>query len=269
MGLGLGGGLGAFPLGAGPFGIGGNSILSARAVALNAVDVLFDVLPTAVDPAAVGDALNPRNWTVSVFEPFGATVRLTQLVERLKDGLTLRVFFDGVFDGGATYEIEVDPVTGVLTNTALFIGLFGPRPLNVAELEELFDVANPFLLKDATFNPPNLGTYQLTDGGDIGSDKGRTNLRKRIFRRLSVTPTGFFHLDNYGLETGEKGLIRPDDLRQLKSRAEAQVLQEPEVVGVRIEASVDPRSPNVVNLLVKARDNIGNLDPFSVPIVIG
>ena len=267
------GGVGSMPLGSGPFGSGAIGIVEARASALNAVDVLFDVAtPSAVgDPADFFNASNPNNWSLQVLQPFGAVVRLAQLVEALLDGLTLRVFWDGVLDPRAQYAIVLDERVGnVGCREADFFGLIGPRPLTEVQRQERLDIANPQLLKDApVFDPPPLGTYQLTDTGDFAQDSGRASYRKRIFRRLTSPENGFFHLVGYGLQTDEKQLIRPDILRTLKSKAESQILREPETVAVRVSASQDPQDPKVVNLLVKARDNIGDIEPFTVPIVIG
>lgn len=264
------GGFGTMPWGVGAWAVGGDGIIEARLTALNAIDVTFSALPLASNPRAADDALNPSNWTMEAITPSDATVRLAQHVERIKAEIALRVFIDGPLDPDATYRLMLSNVVDVSCDNVVVEGLLGARPITEPQRQERRDIANPQLLKDApVFDPPPLGTYQLTDTGDYAQDGGRPALRKRVFRRLTTTRNGFYHLVGYGFATQEKTVIRPDTLRVLQAEATSQISREPEVVRVRVQATQRQAEPKVVDLVIKIRDNIGDVEPFTVPIVVG
>ena len=70
------GGFGSGGFGSGGSGSGGGvAVSSAKQIARNAVQVTFDGVPAASDPATYWDALNPANWTLTVREPADAVAR--------------------------------------------------------------------------------------------------------------------------------------------------------------------------------------------------
>lgn len=119
------------------------------------------------------------------------------------------------------------------------------------------DIANPQTERD-TPQGAALGTFQVSDTGDLENDHGRTYLRKRIFRRLGTMKAGFFHLAGYGLKPPSGRLFTPTTLRRLKVDVELQVRQEPGVVGVR--ATVTEQSPGVVLVQLRVQDDNGSFE---------
>lgn len=119
------------------------------------------------------------------------------------------------------------------------------------------DIANPQTERD-TPQGATLGTFQVTDTGDLENDHGRPYLRKRIFRRLQTIKGAFFHLGDYGLKPPSKKLFTPTTIRRLKIDIEMQVRQEPGVVGVR--AAVTELSPGVVKVVLRVQDDNGSFE---------
>lgn len=119
------------------------------------------------------------------------------------------------------------------------------------------DIANPQTERD-TPQGATLGTFQVTDTGDLENDHGRPYLRKRIFRRLQTIKGAFFHMANYGLLPPSKKLFTPTTIRRLKIDIEMQVRQEPGVVGVR--ATVTELRPGVVKVVLRVQDDNGSFE---------
>ena len=262
--------------GAGPFGTGSAlEIAFARAERVNAAFVTFTSPPAMSDPATYWDALNPANWTLTAYNPLTATVRLAQYIERV-DAFTARVLFDGPLDSLAFYQIEaanLQSLYGVSMLDAcaqfVFRALQIARPILTpdAGLSLGTDVANPWGPSD----DPNskLGTYQITNQGDLELDSGRIYLRKRVIRRVTTGLSGFFHLPDYGTGMPIKGLITPSQLRSVQARANTQIRQEPGVLACSVIAQQLESDPFVVVLTIRIRDNNGTSDTFTVPIPVG
>lgn len=259
----LQGGIGAGPSGAVPFGsrmpndvkIGVERI---HQISLNQVAVPYfgDVgFPNPRNPLS---PLYPGNWSLTVIEPPGPVVRLIQRVqlvteftlpvlisERPQLGIVqlpaFLVTFDGALTEGAEYELTLfgQTVTPGTCDCAQFEALFVrceavPRDGRDAD-GFLIDLANPYLSRDALRLPPVLGSYQITDKGDLGLDKsGEASLRKRIQRRMVSSGGDFFHLLGYGVNARAKELLTIGALQRLQSRLRAQILKEPEVVQVQV-----------------------------------
>lgn len=277
---GCSGGFGSSGFGAGPFGSGTTlHVASASASATNAIDVLFTGTPEESDPATVWDALRPANWTLVAVDPYGATVRLAQFVERI-DASSVRVFFDGPLDQGVTYRIVAsDQIRatggGVIAPTldcrsAVFVSLVERHtpflePV-MAALAGATDLANPQSGQDAPGPGAPLGTFQRTTQGDIGAESGRRYLRKRVLRRMVTGVGAFFHLPRYGLGQKLKILVRPDYGRRLAAEARAQIRSEPDVVSVTVVSREDPNYPQLVYLDAKVRDRFGLAVEVSLPV---
>lgn len=154
-----------------------------------------------------------------------------------------------------TFDTELgdDPI-------ALSLIAFGAEVNATAQVETTFprvDLANPQTERDAG-QGASLGTYAVTDAGDLANDHGRAYLRKRIFRRLATFKSAFFHLVDYGLKPPSKKLFTPTTLRRLQLDIEIQVRQEPGVVAAR--ATVTELRPGIVAVKLRVQDDNGSFD---------
>lgn len=272
-----GGAFGSGGFGGMPFGSGSGTLAIdvARAVALNAVDVDFDGLPQMRSSAAGDDALNPANWSLTVFTPHGAIVRLAQHVER-RDVDTARVFFDGPLTPEATYkiiastaiedelELPIDPACACAYFEAF--GAFRRDPAAIAA-QKPADLQNPQAPQDAP-SGASLGTFQIDSTGDVAVESGLPYLRKRVFRRATTSAGEFFHLPQYGFAEALKGTITPDTLRRMQARALAQILKEPDVADASVSAVVLPDRPNIVVLTIRVRARNGASEDLTVPVTL-
>lgn len=160
----------------------------------------------------------------------------------------------------AEYSIPITPSDPslfcciTLDSTLLAEHASAPAP---ALAERAVDLANPFMPRDAGAQNAPLGTLQVDATGDWANDSGRTNLRKRIFRRATSMPDSFFHLQDYGFAEGIKRTITNDVLRRLQSRATTQIRLEPDVVSVTVRARALSQNPAIVRLDIKVRDTHG------------
>jgi len=153
-------------------------------------------------------------------------------------------------------SITGDPLSG---DTSCSFDAFGEvfQPLTVAENRAASrDIANPQVPRDAGRN--TLGAFVRDADGDLATDEGRAQLRKRIYRRLGTIRDGFFHLPGYGLKVESKRLIGPSQLRRLQQDALSQIRSEPGVVS----ASVSARQPvpGVVVLTIRVQDTQGDFE---------
>ena len=162
----------------------------------------------------------------------------------------IRIFVHDVVADGVPVPLDADPAL----STVQFIA-FGGEVNVVAKAEATFprvDIANPQTERD-TAQGESLGTFPVTDTGDLGNDHGRAYLRKRIFRRLATARAAFFHLPGYGLEQRIKTLATPTSLRRLRMDVEQQVRQEPGVVAVR--ADVSELRPGIILVKLRVQDD--------------
>jgi hypothetical protein len=251
-----GGALGSGPFGAVPFGsqwLGG--IVSVIAL-VSATGVQTIQVITAPLAPAVG--LNPAAWVVArvggaeVYSvvlvtagvPFGQVWILTVAPPMLQTPaqytLTLANGAPGDFCGSYTFD--------------------GPPPPPVVRLagiergREPYDIANPFLIRDAGIHdPPPLGQYQINDRGDVALDDRIQGLRKRILRRLSTFRGGFFHLPEYGAARSIKDPFQVGTLTALAAEIRTQIQREPEVLRAQVALEQSPDSPFVLIVTVNAR----------------
>jgi len=231
---------------------GGFSVELVEQVALNAVRVTFDVEVIRFNRNATGDALNTAHYLLN-------NGVLTQWVTA-DEGNAVLVFFDQPLVPGIEVELAIEDVESVsgLTlayTTATFVPFGVDLPAEPpTSLPGRWDIANPQTVRDANGGP--LGTFPVTEAGDLGNDTGRTNLRKRVFRRITTRPGGFFHLPNYGaLRHRDKTLLTPTSLRELQLDLESQVRAEPDVVAVRVR--VRELQPGIVRVTARVQDALG------------
>lgn len=227
---------------------------SIEQLALNAVRMTFTEQPKRFNSNDLADSLNTENYYITTGD------MRVQWVSPGDDVFSVVVFFDrGLTPNVETFfEVQrVEEVSGasVVPDTATPITPFGEEmpPLPEQSLRGRFDIANPQTVRDANGGP--LGTFQVTESGDLANDTGRTNLRKRVFRRISTRPGGFFHLQDYGVKVGSKTLLTPTLLRELQINLQSQILREPDVVGARI--TVSEMAPGVVRVKVRVQDALG------------
>lgn len=255
------GGLGAGGHGSLPFGAGfGLVVLSMRVVRLNAVDVTFGGIPKSFDDAAADDALNPANYTLEreAEGPFDSRLPFVQDIEELSQSV-MRVHFDAELQAGASYILRVSPTVRSLAGLpmsaacafATLIGLTpGPEPRVFGIEEQATDIAN------VPANAAELaGTYQIGPTGDLVNHSGLAYLRKRILRRLTTSEGGFFHLPGYGLNPGLKKRLTPSVLGRLRSKAEAQVRAEPDVLAAAVK--VTRLAPSVIMVSIQVQTIAG------------
>jgi hypothetical protein len=127
------------------------------------------------------------------------------------------------------------------------------------------DLANPQTLSQAQGSLPNpqgkyaLGSFGTTDGGDYANDSGSTNLKKRILRRLFTKKGAFLHLPGYGVGVTDyvKKLGTAANISALRSDAENQIGQEPDVDQVRVTVLINAATPNLIRLRVAVRPKVG------------
>lgn len=216
---------------------------------LNSVRLTFDHAPVAFDRNGVDDALNRDYYAVT------GTPGLPLLQHvALETPTSVLLYFDAKIPAG---DLVVISVSGFTTAPGSFSFLAFGAEVDAAAAREVVqprvDIANPQTERDA--GEDTLGTFSVTETGDLVNDFGRAGLRKRCLRRISTMRAGFPLLPDYGLAPRSKGLVTPTLLRRLQLDAESQISQEPGVVAVR--ASVSEVQPGLVNIRLRVQDDSG------------
>ena len=268
------GALGGGVVGATPFGTMGQGLTVSQQISLTSVRVQFFQVPPPQILSAfrANDALNAKNWSVEVLEPFGSFTPLIQTVEAVEgEEFIVDVFTDASLTPGTVYRICTTALNTMGQPLICPDDAFRTFDERVIELGDRTDIANPNLLVDAPIvDPPPLGTNQITDRGDLALDFGRPYLRKRVFRRMATPLGGFYHLPGYGLAQPLKGRSTPDSVRQLRKLAEAQIKREPDVRRVRAIASrgpaADDANKNILFVTLLVEDIRGVVTTATVPI---
>lgn len=270
---GFGGGFGSIPFGGG---------YSFGALPFAVVQLTANIL--AAPPFFGSDldaSLVAKNWSITPLDP-EAHPRLVQAAELVTEdnqgafGLPQLVLvglpatllkIDGVLTYGKRYRLTYDGEPWDFT--AYRVAASAAPPDVRIDDGFIYDIANPFLTRDALVVPPKLGTYQVTDTGDLGTDKsGEASLRKRIVRRALSAAGSFFHLQGYGVGIELKRTITADMLRRLSARIRAQVLQEPEVQTVTVFLAQVPGASDVVSCRIDAVTSAGRVQavvPLELP----
>lgn len=270
-----GAGLGSGAFGSMPLGTSVSSaaiaLVSAQPETMNEVVVKIDGdigIPNPCDPT---DPTNKATWALEPLNP-GVCVRLVQRVD-FEDPNCIRLFFDGPLCCGEPYIIS-STIAQLGCDTVAFTGLcVSPSAVEEDVRDDdgfIRDIANPQLPNDALMSGKYLalGTFEITDSGDLAQDFGIRSLRKRILRRIMTTTNQFFHLRGYGTDLEVKALVRPDRLLRLQEKLRAQILREPEVANVRVVIQAVPGVPDVVRVSVRAQTIGGKPVDLSAPISI-
>ena len=260
------GGFGAGPLGVIAAGTGGDGLHFAVQRSESSVLGVFNDAAQSNGATFPDDALNPSNWTLVSLNP-GAAVPLAQTVEKITDEGYL-IGFDAVLTPSSTYILTISATmkmadgTTVACTQASFITL--PAQKGLFKSFEPTDIANPQTTFDSTATSPALGSYQITDRGDVGLESGRTYLRKRVTRRIFTGKGEFFHLPSYGFNLPIKGLLRPGQLENVSVDARNQILNEPDVVDVSVQTT--RRLDNVAQQIIRVQDTRGQIDTLPMPV---
>lgn len=259
------GGWGATPWGA-TAGIGATLRL-AWVSARNAIDTEWS------EPLFVGDAtmqrsaLNPARWTLTAITT-GALVPAVQHVETYEDGQRIRILFDADLTDAAEYAIEADAVIedadgdllGVPRDAEVIAPLLGFRPVTLRVPGEVrVDLRSVAGAKSVS------GTLRYDETGDLANESGPEYLKKRILRRATTMPGGFFHLPGYGVAARPKSLITPARLVAYQSELRAQILREPDVLEVEVAAT--RLAPNVLRVAIRPTSVQGFVMPEIVTTV--
>jgi hypothetical protein len=251
-----GGALGTAPLGSVPFGsewLGGivSVVASVSVTGVQTIQVI-----TA--PLALVVGLNPATWVVA--RVGGAEVYAVTLVTALAPlgQLWLITVSPAMLPTPEQYTLALSSgAPGEFCGSYTFDGPPPPPEVRLAGIErgrEPYDIANPFLVRDAGIHdPPPLGQYQINDRGDVALDDRIQGLRKRILRRLSTFRGGFFHLPEYGAARGIKDPFLVGTLTALAAEIRMQVQREPEVLRAQVSMEQSPNSPFVLIVTVRAR----------------
>ena len=267
------GGAGSGAAGSMPFGsaVLGSALGICGATPITAnqikVNIQGDIgIPNPCDP---NDPTNKGTWQLIPLNP-GICVRLIQKVEFIEPDCII-ITFDGPLCGGEPYLIK-SSIAQLGCDTAAFTGIGVSPSAQESDVRSddgfIRDIANPQLPKDALMSGAflALGTYEITDTGDLAQDGGVSSLRKRIFRRVSTTVDQFFHLPGYGTDLEVKTLLRPDRLVRLQEKLRVQILREPEVSAASVSISRVVGAPNTITVSIRAQTASGQPVDLAVPI---
>lgn len=112
-----------------------------------------------------------------------------------------------------------------------------------------------------------LGSFGVDDQGDYASDEGLVSLKKRVIRRLMTRKGAFAHLPNYGVGVPEyaKKLGQAVVISTIRTEAESQISQEPDVESCRVAVIINSDVPNIVRFRVAVKPKVGKPVAFEVP----
>jgi hypothetical protein len=284
------GSYGSGPYGSMPYGSGmpdPKTTRRIRAITANAVLVPYEGGIGNTNPRNPNSPLNPRNWAVAGVDP-QAQVRLPMRVFAVAAGQTIPglptatdtgfiLVFDGILTQGAQYRLAVAPAGVEVTPAEGYVQEFAAVVIRCDAIQRderdddgsMRDIANPYVSRDALQFPPALGTYQITDSGDLANDDGETSLRKRIIRRVTATVGDFFHLPGYGAGIAPmvKQLQRIDTLNRMAAKVKAQVAKEPEVTQVSVQVR-PANGDNTVIVVAVTVSTVANPQPQTVVVPV-
>ncbi len=258
---------------------GGGPLHVVRAVALTSrsIRVVFNEAPLFKSPSGVQDARNPTNFLFKAVEGLVIDPSTGEVTSPIAVGVDkvlakppaiglllpeergVDVHTDRALTINVRYEVEVVTVRadagGALgaPTTAQFVGMqpiaaVRPRrqPSGLADIEENIES----------------GRWVTNDSGDLRNHDGDASLRKRVFRRFATPKGAFSWLPGYGigLQLKEPGSVSV--LQELKSDAEEQLAQEPEVASARIELTLDAQGVLTVESFLRTVK--GAIIPVSV-----
>lgn len=244
-------GWGLSPWGLGPWGLGSAtlSIVSALAVSEREVIITLASAPMAVSTIGVGDALNPRTWTVengdTGFE--FVTLSVKQLSPTVYEIYLLQKLGSYLVTHTVSAPGMIDPSGGLIGPPSSY-DFFGCEAVELSSTKVgLVDLKNPMT------DPTSLsGTLVVGTDGDYDTESGVELLRKLLIRRLITTPGQWFYFTGYGLGIRVQEPLRFTDKNSLRAEVQRQVQQEPELTAARVSVQTDARQ-GIVTFIVDAR----------------
>ena len=254
--------------GRGPWG-GGTSpfaVALAEAVATRTIRVTLTLPPLATSAAVLGDALNPKTWTVTrldsgaAYTVLGAELVSTHDVDVLLLGpLAAYVVQHRITANGLLASNGSTPIGA--PNYGDFAGLVtGAVP---GQFDK--DVANPPVTGPST---QGFGGTLLVVGGDYALEQGDAFVKKMAYRDLFTEPGGFAHLPGYGfgLVSKVKQGLRPNQIPQLAEDIGRALKSRPWVDDAKARLAFDS-SNGILAVLLLIRSK-GSQSPVKFPLQV-
>ena len=133
------------------------------------------------------------------------------------------------------------------------LGLSGPMQGMYHLITHAFFKALLFLAVDFSSDPIK-GGVNVDRSGDWAPDNGDlTGTRKRCLRRVLTAKNSFVHLQGYGLDYDIKQPATNNKLASLRTDAQGQLAQEPDVASVATQISMDVRGLLSIGFTAKTK----------------
>lgn len=257
------GGYGREILGAGPYGVGGFlHVMRAAAISGRVVRVVFDEEPVHQSPIGLYDALNPNNYQFSVVAGQASAPHPLGVKKEIVEGPTLLV--NAGDERGVDVQVDRSLVIGI-TYRVRAIGVRAAAGGTLGSpFEADFDGRVPLkqtrpTVRGASFVDldanPGRGTWRASPGGDLINRGGEASYKKRILRRATTPKGGFSWLPNYGTRVRPKQPFSIQNVADIKTDLEAQILDEPETAEASVQATIT--GGVLVILQIRARSRAG------------
>lgn len=251
-----------------PFGGGGPlTVVRARAVAGQVVRVVFNEEPVHRSASGITDALNPRNYLLTV--PGGNAV--APIAVGVDPGMIVGpavAVGNGTAPGAADergFDVHTDRplIVGVVYNIAVKGllpltggGLGTPANANFGGIVKLLATSQPpkkTELVDVFNDITGTGAWKVDDSGDLAIQSGLDGFRKRVLRRLMTPKNAFAFLPNYGVGIRLKQPASVPQVAAFKTDAVQQILLEPEAASVDASANIDAFGVFTLSLLIQTK----------------
>ncbi len=225
---------------------------SAVATTTHSTTVTLSQPVRARSPISLGDALNPRTWTVTRVDNNQLFVVIGVLkVTARRFMLFLRTALSSYNRTHRVRATGLISATGVLISSPYEVDFRGVLPTTqINEREGPFDLRTTDIIG---------GGLQTTEAGGYARIYGDDVVRKMIYRRLSTMPGSYFHLatDEFGVGLKIKEVLRGSSLPALKVKIDQEILREPGVLGVSTTLSL---SNGVLQIKANVRTASGNTE---------
>ncbi len=228
-------------------------ILAVNAIQNNIIDVDFSMPPLAQNSNDTADVLNALNWTLkdqnnnvipiaSISVPTFTGLQNNQGIvsganlTNVKNGLSAFITTAGPLNAGMTYTLTAsatlqdtngDVISGNLVWS--FQGLYASEVVTY-----LINLVGNDLSYDFINNDIN-----ATTDGDWDTQTGVDQVKKKILRRLTTKPGGFFHIPSFGLAIPSKTLLLPSKVLKMQKDVKRQIMQEPGVTDANVSITSD------------------------------
>jgi len=245
------GGWGTGSWGLSTWGFGGGSglsIVSAYALTERSIVVTLTKAPLANNTIVVGDALNPKTWTITRQDTGEdlLVIASRKITDESFELYTLRKFAHALITHEVSSTTLVDPSGDLIDppTSTTFAGckkvVVTPAPTATLDLRNI----------PAGDSSVASGTLQVGTDGDYISSGGEEFLRKLIIRRLITQPGEFLYNPTYGVGLRDKEPLPTSDLPKLQAQIELQLQREPEIKNVATTLTLT--SDNILTVQVQA-----------------